>query len=237
MPLRLPDRRVVFDAEAHRYWVRRPPRRELPGLTRILRQAGVIDASYYTEATSNRGTSLHQACALYGRRSHQAFPSDGWGLLAIDSVDPAVRPLVERYRHVIERESITILQTECLVADAALTWATHQDAWIDYAGHVGPLSLKTGVRAPWHGVQLAAEMVVTEAVGGWLLYLDEARPRLRRLQGRHFLDHLRAFRDAQGLFQWRLHHHDHTCFDDRRSGTDFNIAAYDSRHPRAADED
>ena len=203
---------VTFDPTAHRYFL--DDGREVPGLSRVMQQAGLVDTSFYRVEHSARGSALHKACEIFGRSVIAGDRgSDGWGQLDIETVDPSCRPELDAYRAFLDdTPECQLLETERLISDG--NTATHIDARITWRGRTGPLELKTGVPARWHRVQLAQQMRLTNATQGWLMYLSRKRPTPEPLDGLVFVHALRAFHSAFNLFQWRLLNGDRTCFDD-----------------------
>ena len=63
---------VRFDAVAHRYW---SGPRELLAVTRVLREAGLVDATWYTDAARERGAALHALTEAIDRDERTAGPS------------------------------------------------------------------------------------------------------------------------------------------------------------------
>ncbi len=56
-----------FDEAAHRYFL---GARELPSVTSILKDAGLVDDRWFTEESAERGTAIHQAI----ERLHRSLP-------------------------------------------------------------------------------------------------------------------------------------------------------------------
>tara|TARA_Y100000310_G_scaffold98201_1_gene95896 strand:- start:1990 stop:2676 length:687 start_codon:yes stop_codon:yes gene_type:complete len=222
---RLDDKRIRFDAAPHRYYVRQDGR-QLPGTHRVLRQAGMMDVTYFTEDTASRGTAIHRGCELIGRRPKAA---DGWGDLDQTSVEPVILPFLERYRGALARHQITVLATERLVAEPLLTAATLLDAWVEIDGQAGPLEIKSGVRVPSDRYQLAAQMTMTHSIVGWMLYLQDAHPRPVPLMGTAYLSARQIWNICLTLFHRRVDDGDTSCWHDRPGDDGFHIGRYGSR--------
>src|SRR5579862_6392791 len=79
---------VRFDAVAHRYW---SGPRELLAVTRVLREAGLVDAAWYTDAARERGAALHTLTEAID-----------WGETTAEYIDPdsrrALDPYLDAYR-------------------------------------------------------------------------------------------------------------------------------------------
>ena len=57
---------VRFDPIGHRYWT---GARELLAVTTVLRDAGLVDAAWYTDAARERGAALHALTEAIDRLS------------------------------------------------------------------------------------------------------------------------------------------------------------------------
>src|SRR5712691_11356107 len=53
-----------FDPVGHRYWI---GTRELLAVTQVLQTAGLVDATWFTEASRLRGAAIHQAAEALDR--------------------------------------------------------------------------------------------------------------------------------------------------------------------------
>lgn len=131
-PLRL-------DAD-HRYWLQD---RELISVTTALKEAGLIDTAFFTEAASERGTYVHAACDL--------IDEDDLG-----AVEPSCSGYVAAYDRFKTEAKPDWHQRERAVCDPAHGYA----GTLDRAGVLNHkwivLDIKTGGPMPWHGLQLAA---------------------------------------------------------------------------------
>jgi len=123
----------------------------LPRVTRIMLDAGLVDARWYTELSAERGSAVHKACYL----------ADG-DELDESSLDPRIVGYLEAYRR---------FRTEC---NFRPRWREHEVVsrrWqyagrLDLAGslvmrhetspRLAVLDIKTGHAGPQTGVQLAA---------------------------------------------------------------------------------
>jgi hypothetical protein len=138
-----------FDPATHRYTT--DTGRELLSVTTALREAGVIDPTWFTEDAAIRGTYVHQAIAL-----------DHEGDLDDESLDPLIAPYVCAYRRFREESGFVEAAWEEQVADEDLGVA----GTLDLRGafprralrHPGIdlLDIKTGTVPSWVGYQTAA---------------------------------------------------------------------------------
>lgn len=76
---------LIFEPGAHRYFL---GERELPAVTRIMEDAGIVDFSRVKpdilETARQRGTAVHVACALYdqGTLDYASLADESYGYLA-----------------------------------------------------------------------------------------------------------------------------------------------------------
>jgi hypothetical protein len=167
-----------FEASTHRYFM---SGREVPGVTSVLKAAGIIDAKFLSNHEAlRRGTLVHQHCEWVDREVRLARaiasapivkPIDGY----INAYAAFVRDHAPRYTHVEE----------------GLLHARHRYGGrpdricADLCGR-GPaiLELKTGSPADWHGVQLAAYQLLFPTGSRWVVYLRaDGRYTLNRVTG------------------------------------------------------
>jgi hypothetical protein len=124
----------------HRYWL---DGRELISVTTALKEAGLIDTAFFTDAAADRGTYVHAACDL--------VDVDDLG-----SVEPSCAGYVAAYERFMADARPTWVQRERAVCDPLQGYA----GTLDRAGLLNHkwivLDIKTGGPMPWHGLQLAA---------------------------------------------------------------------------------
>lgn len=131
-------------------------------VTEILTKAGLIDATWFTEESRQRGTAVHVATWL-----------DDQGNLDEDSVDAAVRPYLESYRafkrqSIRDGKGITIISGEFEVRDRVLDYVGHPDRALTFPGSPRHwiVDLKTGEPARWHTIQTALYAMTYEGGSG-----------------------------------------------------------------------
>lgn len=100
-----------FVASTHQYFV---GDRELPGVTRILQDAGLADYSrpWFTEEARTRGSMVHAAIAL-----------DNEGTLDFDALDPALVPYVTGWRKYLAESQAVVEFYETPICDPAIGYA------------------------------------------------------------------------------------------------------------------
>lgn len=169
----------------------------LPHVTEILRDARLVDTTWFTEEARDRGTALHRTVHYY----HEGDLDEG-------SVAPIVRPRFSSYLRFLEEVKPEIEACEVAV-ESALGYCGRADLILAIKGVRSVLDIK-GPTADnlWHGVQLAAYQHAAAArgnpvVGRWNLYLGDKG---YRLVERKDPDDWRAFQAALTLANWRRKH-------------------------------
>jgi hypothetical protein len=137
---------IRFDAVTHRYWT---GPRELLGVTHVLREAGLVDAAWYTEVARERGAALHALTEAIDRGEPTA-----------EYIDPdslrALAPYLDAYQRFLADAKPVWAGIETPAADLALGYAGTIDRWGTLQGDVVVIDLKTGTVPPWAPLQLVA---------------------------------------------------------------------------------
>ena len=139
MPLDGPSLR--FDPVQHRYWM---GTRELLAVTHVLQTAGVVDATWFTAASRERGALIHRWVEALDRGEE------------IAALEASVAPYLEAYRRFIHDVRPLWHGVEQPVADLALGYAGTLDRWGTLQGEPVVVDLKTGTVPPWAPLQLVA---------------------------------------------------------------------------------
>lgn len=141
----LPVAALRFVPETHSYYL---GDRELISVTRVLQEAGLIDPQWFTEDAAMRGTYVHEAIALH-------HDDD----LAMEALDPVLRPYVEGYLRFLSETFFDAMQIEQRVFSESLGYA----GTFDVLGHLPSqppgydlIDVKSGGRPATVGLQLAA---------------------------------------------------------------------------------
>jgi hypothetical protein len=208
-----------FDAEQHRYY-HPVTRQEQPGVNRIIRQAGLVDASYFYEEVRRRGSFVHDICYLLD-------------IGDLGDYDPQLEGSKRSY--------------ERLMADGRCTWdhawseraIAHQhdgycgkpDRWGQIDKYPACAELKRGTYSPWHEIQVNAYARMRTPPRGkrwkpWLIYISPDGAKAQLVPCR-IIDAEKAFIEALNLFYWRLKNGDRSCFTDKTDGNplaDFGFA-------------
>jgi hypothetical protein len=135
--------RVQFDPIRHRYTD--DSGAHVPGVTSVIVRAGLIDTTWYTEESANRGKAVAAA-------THY----DDEGELDNDSVTPLVAGYLAGWRRFRAESDLKILAAEEIVFHPHHRYAGTVDRHVRLHGREAVLDIKTGGPLPAHGIQLAA---------------------------------------------------------------------------------
>ncbi len=222
---------VRFDRPAHRYFLGDD---EIPAVGRILRQAGLVDPSYFSEEVAQRGRYVADAVNLLNHDN-----------LNRDSIDPEIAGYVEAFERLRDEEELEILEAERIVFDPLLWYAGTLD--LTFLKRIRPsrrvlygvLELKTGVRAAWHALQVEPYRRALEPPTqrqSWrpfLGYLQKDGSHSGLVPVKAWTENWRTFQEALDLFAWRVRHGDRTAYEDRREPDHVGDYASDDALPAA----
>lgn len=190
-----------YDAATHTYYL---AGRRVPGVTEVLKSAGIIDATFLRNADAlRRGTNVHKLCEwLDQTRALGANVVDfaAGGLSIVDSAE-ILAGYARAYAALLRDHAPRYTHVEVGLLHATMRYGGRPDRiCADLCGE-GPaiLELKTGHPAPWHGVQLAAYQFLFPTGSRWVCYLrPDGRYNLRRMTGADDYD---RFREALADYQ------------------------------------
>jgi hypothetical protein len=136
---------VKFNPEFHEYSV---SDRIIPSVTQILKTAGYIDDRYFTAESRDRGTAVHELCRRYtdGIRKDKS----GRSLESLEYVNAFAKWIQEKHVYVILSETIVYGNIN------GHEYAGKFDILAEMDGKKVLVDLKTGSKAAWHPIQLAA---------------------------------------------------------------------------------
>jgi hypothetical protein len=116
----------------------------LPSVTEILRSAGLIDPTWYTDEARQRGTAVHSACEFYDQND-----------LDLDSLDPQIAGYVKAYIRFREMQDASPEWIEIPLSDKTESYAGTPDR-VFITRPRSLVDLKSGSFHPSHKFQLAA---------------------------------------------------------------------------------
>lgn len=134
---------ITFKPDTHQFF---SGDREVPGVTSIIRAAGLMGTWQVDPWYMKRGEYVHTATALLDE-----------GKLDFDTLDAEVRPFVECYKKFLETSKCDILESELVVSDSTESYAGIIDRVVQFPdGSRAALDLKCGSKQAWHWLQVAA---------------------------------------------------------------------------------
>ena len=74
----------TFDRDTHTYWM---GSKQIPSVTTILREAGIISTEWFNEFARDRGSAIHSAIHLYNQEDLNEF-----------ALDPIIVPYLESWK-------------------------------------------------------------------------------------------------------------------------------------------
>lgn len=160
-----------------------------PHVTEILRDAGLVDTTWFTDEARDRGSAVHLATRFLDE-----------GDLDRESLDPTVAPRLAQYERFLLDVRPTIHEIEIPFVDEIYGYQGTPDRILTINGRKGVLDVKGPSVDDWHGVQLAAYAHAKGVGARWNLYLNDDRYVLVPRLGRHDWP---VFQAALTLRNWR----------------------------------
>ncbi len=156
--------------DAHRYWT--PDGREVIGVSRALKTAGLIDDRWFREQDTIRGTAVHQALEVMDGTTDNDPPRV--------VVNPDYHGYIYAYQKFTKECDLgPVVFNEQAFADPTLGFAGTVDR-VRYVGStLACIDIKTGLPLAWHRIQLAAYCHLVKLathhaiVKRWGLYLRQ----------------------------------------------------------------
>ena len=125
-------------------------------VTRLLKRAGYIDDSFYTDEGRRRGEAVHALTAQLDRRE----------IALVDIVSP-YRPYILSYFAFLDIERPRWDHVERYFASPELDLCGTPDRLGRMRRRYAVGDIKTGAPAPWHGLQLALYLLLTAPTDDW----------------------------------------------------------------------
>ena len=135
MKIRLTEGHIYRD-ETDQVW---------PGVTSILTDVGLIDSKWFDEYSRDRGSLVHQACALYDH-----------GVLNMDTLDPVLLPYVQGWIRFREESGFIPELIEEVVWNETYRYAGTLDRTGTMNDRAVLIDLKSGLAQTWSHLQTAA---------------------------------------------------------------------------------
>lgn len=131
-----------FDPETHSYTINGV---KVPSVTGLICRAGLVDSTWYTPQSRDRGTYVHEACALYDR-----------GTLDDSTVDPRIRPYLDawvKFQGIMKPGKFSVIE-QPFYSEKYGYAGTIDRAW-PHMGSDFVCDIKTGDFPAWLPLQLA----------------------------------------------------------------------------------
>ena len=162
-----------------------------PRVTSVIKAAGMIDATHFTDFARDRGTAVHLAAQLVLE-----------GKLDRSSIDPAVAPRLAQFERFMLEARPDVEAVELEVVHHQLRYRGRLDLLVRrVAGGLvrAVIDIKGPAKAAWHGVQTAAyQHAVGDCPARFCLHLSDTDYRLiphtDRQDWLKFVAALRAYR-------------------------------------------
>jgi hypothetical protein len=181
---------IQYDAASHRYTT--DEGRTLPSVTDIIKSTGLIDDTWFTDESRNRGSRVAQVTAL-----------DDLDILLEDTVEDEIRPYLDQWRRFLKESGWRVGSAERRVFSEVWGFAGTVDRIMLRNVPSGPaiLDIKTGQPSPWHHIQTAAYSVAYSiGTPRYALYLAPTKYSLLRHEDS---DDIIIFRAALTLHRWK----------------------------------
>ena len=142
----------TFDESKHEYRINGRP---VPSVTQVLKEAGLIDSTFFTPEAALRGQHVHTACALWDK-----------GELDTCALDPVLVPYLEAWQKFRKESGVTPTIIEEPFCSLEHGFAgTIDRAWLD-GKHFVVCDIKSGPLPDWLPLQLAGYSILINAFSG-----------------------------------------------------------------------
>lgn len=137
-----------IDAD-HSYWL---DGQRVPSITQMLEQVGLVDATWFTAESRDRGTMIHDLCSAY----------DYGTLHDPEEVTEEYRGWVKAYVKAKSMVRFEILAIEEALAHPHYRYAGRIDRRLIIYSAQGLMELKSGVKEKAHAIQTALQAMLAE---------------------------------------------------------------------------
>ena len=177
---------MQFIADQHEY---RDGADSVRSVTQILTLAGYIDARWYTEESRDRGSAVHTLCERYALG--ERFDGLGRELASLEYVNAFAAWMDDTGAYAIA--------TECII-DGIVNghrYAGKYDLLAEVKGKRLLTDIKTGAKAKWHHIQIAAYALAANPDKCSVLYLKpDGKYREDKLTPQEILWGIDKFKEA-----------------------------------------
>lgn len=140
-------------------------RTDLPHVTTILQNAGLVDTTWFQQYDLDRGKALHTAAQFLDE-----------GCLDFDTVDESIRGRLNQYMDFLDHLCPEILAIEEQVEHPIYRYCGTLDRRVKLNGVEGILDLKGPSQAPWQAIQLSMyQQCFNRPMKRWALHLSDEK--------------------------------------------------------------
>jgi len=163
-----------------------------PSVTQILKRCGLIDTTWFSNESAQRGTYIHEVLALI----------DGNTPLMVIDIPVDIEGYVDAYLKFKKEVDFKIQDIEKHHINKEMGFAGTPDRTGNLNGSEVIIDIKTGVKQKWHGVQLSGYKVLID--GNRLLYgLYLGKNGKYKLEQYNDRDYRNIFMCALSLEKWK----------------------------------
>ena len=142
---------LKFDEKAHRYTINGKP---VPGVTTVLREAGLMDLRFADELAMGRGTAVHEEIEKDARAEIEGRIDVEVRVEHLLGSNP-LTPYFRAWQEFKRQSKIEILETEERVGNEVYRYAGTVDLRVKLYKEESIIDIKTGGKSPWHPLQTA----------------------------------------------------------------------------------
>lgn len=181
---------LIFREEDHTYWL---DGQEIPSVSQVLQDMGFSGSPFYTEKSAAKGRAIHHATALID----EGIPLED--IRAEAETEEYVRDFIAfREKH----PDFKWFKIEEPSANELMRYGATQDRLgLDEDDEECVLDIKSGLKAAWHPIQLAAYDFTGKA-RRYALYLTDKPGNFKLIQFKNKEDYT-AWNYAIWLFHWQ----------------------------------
>ena len=139
---------LVFKAETHQYFYQGV---ELPSVTGILKDMGLIDTQWFTDSSRTRGSYVHTAIRYHIENT-----------LDLSTIDPALMPYYDAFLKFEADSNFKTEEAERPFVSETYRFAGTPDIIGCLNGHNAIVDIKTGAPQPWTALQLAGYEILAK---------------------------------------------------------------------------
>ena len=191
---------LVFRDEDHTYWL---DGQEIPSVSQVLQDMGFSGSPFYTEASAARGRAIHKATALLDAGHSPEVVYESLERAEVPIKTMCIEGSIQNYAAFREQHpGFKWFKIEEPSANELMRYgATLDRIGLDEDGEECVLDIKSGLKAAWHPIQLAA-YDFTGTARRYALYLTDKPGGFKLIQYKNKEDYT-AWNYAIWLYHWQ----------------------------------